>query len=299
MILAGFIFYFHVTLENYFRYLQRVYLPCRSPISYSIGTFDNRFGVSQTDFLSAMKDAEGIWEKSIGKDLFVYKTDGAMKVNLIYDDRQESTKELQKMGVVVKNDKASYEAIKSKYDSIVTQYNIAKSDFNARVSAFESRKSAYEARVDQNNKKGGADKSTYAELNAEREYLQNENVAIIDLQNKINTDVSNINALVPVLNQMVKNLNINVENYNTIGGSLGGEFDEGLYKADASGEEIDIYQFENRTKLVRVLAHELGHALGLGHNEDPKAIMYRLNNGINEKLTNTDLVALKSLCKIK
>jgi predicted Zn-dependent protease len=48
-----------------------------------------------------------------------------------------------------------------------------------------------------------------------------------------------------------------------------------------------------------VLAHELGHALGLDHNEDSKAIMYRLNNGINEKLTNTDLVALKALCGIK
>ncbi|KND48169.1 MAG: extracellular metalloprotease M10 family [Parcubacteria bacterium C7867-006] len=299
LILLGVIFYFRTTLQNYWRYLERTYFPCKSPISYSIGTFDTRFGVSKADFLSAMKEAEAIWEKPIGKDLFSYSTDGALKVNLIYDTRQETTKQLQVMGITLKNDKATYDEVKAKYETVLVQYNQEKAEFESRVSAFEIRKTTYETAVAQANRRGGADKTTYAKLTAEKEYLQNESASLVNLQNQLNKDASNVNSLVSALNDLAKALNINVKNYNTIGDNLGGEFDEGLYKVDANGEEIDIYQFDNRTKLIRVLAHELGHALGLDHNEDPKAIMYRLNNGVNEKLTNTDLIELKNLCGIK
>jgi predicted nucleic acid-binding Zn-ribbon protein len=298
-ILAFVVIYFHTTLENYWSYLKRTYLPCKSPISYSLGEFDTRFGVSKTDFLSAMKDAEAIWEKPIGKNLFDYSTGGNLKVNLIYDTRQETTSKLQSMGISLKNDRASYNEVKAKYDSVVATYDQQKIAFNNRVSAFEARKNAYEAEVARINRRGGGDKATVDRLNVEREYLQSESSGIVSDQNRLNTYVDQINSLVSALNQLATTLNINVKNFNKIGDNLGGEFNEGLYKIDKNGEEIDIYQFENRTKLVRVLAHELGHALGLDHNEDSKAIMYRLNNGINEKLTNTDLVALKLLCGIK
>ena len=299
LLLVAVLYVFRIPIYVTYKDLQKKYFPCKYPIGYSIGDFDNKFGLSKEDFLKAIKDAESIWEKSINKNLFDYSPDGELKINLVYDSRQEVTQKLKSMGIVLSNDKASYDEIKKKYDSIVAIYNQEKTIFQKRLAEFDVRKLAYENEVARVNKKGGADKATLVRLNAERDYLQSENIEILAMQDKLNNYTNQINSLVSALNQLATTLNMNVKNYNKIGDSLDGEFDEGLYKKSIDGEEIDIYQFDNRTKLVRVLAHELGHALGLEHNDDTKAIMYRLNNGVNEKLTNADLVAVKSLCKIK
>lgn len=286
-------------IKNVWTQSMTHYFPCKRPITYSIATFDQRFGLSEEDFLSALWDAEDVWEKTINKDLFKHTDDGSLKINLIYDIRQESTQQLKQMGVVVENNKASYDSLKSKYDALISEYNQDKKVFETRLSAFETRKAKYEAEVTAVNKKGGANKQTYDRLNTEKNYLAGEIIVINQLQAELNQKIVNINTLTKTLNELATTLNLNVKKFNNIGGSLGREFEEGTYTRDINGQRIDIYQFESRSKLVRVLAHELGHALGLEHIEgDTKAIMYRLNNGVNEKPTASDILELKALCGI-
>jgi len=292
-------YFYRVPLQDLYAQIKNQYLPCTEPIEYSLGKFDTKFGISKAYFLDALSDAETIWEKPIAKDLFKSTPEGRLKVNLVYDIRQESTSKLKAMGMVVETNQASYDALNAKYKSMSADYEAQKKIFNSRVIAFEARREAYENEVESINRSGGADKQAMTRMNAEKASLNQELQAINQLQNSLNEQIDNINALAVAINQLVKILNIDVKKYNTIGDAISGEFDEGVYKSGPEGQEIDIYQFDNRTKLVRVLAHELGHALGLDHNEDPKAIMYRLNNGINEKLTTSDLSQLKTLCGIK
>ena len=122
---------------------------------------------------------------------------------------------------------------------------------------------------------------------------------------KTNKRKQSFNALVEtirsaelVLNDMIRNLNLKINEYNEIGSSTGEEYDQGLYVRDETGTRIDIYQFSDRRQLVRVLAHELGHALDIDHIDNPEAIMYYLNEGINDTLTEDDLAAVKKACKI-
>ena len=208
------------------------FFPCKNPIDYTLGTFDAKCGISEKYFLSALADAEAIWEKPFGRELFVYK-DGAkdgniLKVNLVYDYRQDATEKLEDIGISVENNKASYENLKSKLTALKAEYEKAKSSFNARVKTFNERQDAYEADVKYWNDRGGASKAEYEKLERERSALKAESEKLKAEQNRINEMVEEINAMVVVLNRLIATLNLSVEKYNTTNETRGEAFEEGV-----------------------------------------------------------------------
>src|SRR3989344_3555257 len=129
--------------------LQEMAIPCKKPVAYTIGSFDRRFGLLYTDFLGALSEAEAVWEKPFGKELFIYAPEtGELAINLIYDYRQEVTVTLSDIGSTVKEDKVVYQALEAKYAGLKTEYAEAKSAYETQVEMFEEKKSTYESQVD-------------------------------------------------------------------------------------------------------------------------------------------------------
>ncbi len=276
-------------------------IPCTFPVTYSLGTLDPRFDVSKEQFIKDIGEASSLWGKAIGKELFKFEASGAdISVNLVYDTRQQSTEKLGEVGSQLDIGKREYARLKAIYESLANQVDLDKQNLEKSINEYYAESKAYNQSVQYWNDKGGAPEEEYKKLQVEKSALQNKEVSISQKQADIKVEVAQTNAAVEELNAAITKYNINVRQYNTVGSTLGEQFNEGEYVQKAFTREINIYQYGTQAELVRVLTHEFGHALGLAHiNSNPDAIMYYLNQSKNGALTKDDVAALKNICRIK
>lgn len=268
---------------------------CSTPITYSIDQFDSEFNITEGEFKSAIKEAEDIWEKASNRNLFEYSSNGKMKISLIYDYRQESTSTISNLDNNLNKDSNYYLLLKSQYETLVSKYNRDSQELNSLISSYNQKMSIYEGKLSSWNKKNGS-QDEYNRLNQEKQELENLSITIKNKQSKINADASTINQLATQLNTLANNLNLKIAKYNDVVQSSDSEFEQGNYISGLDSRLINIYQFENREKLVRVLAHELGHALGIDHIDNPEDIMYAYNIGKSDTITEADLIELSRVC---
>lgn len=272
--------------------------PCAEPIEYRIGVLDPRFGVSEAKLLADLEQASSVWEEAQGgTDLFVYNPNAALTVSLLYDERQEITQQEKALASKIHEGTLSAEAAMQEYRALRATYAAASAAYLSDAAAFKKAHDAYNARVVAYNKHGGSAQE-YAALQSDKVSLEEKTQTLESQRKKVNQLAADANALISQYNLLVERVNDHVDTINN-DGLAGTQFEEGIYISDEAGQRIEIYQFDDQTTFVRVLAHELGHALGLGHNEGVDSIMNPVNRGSNLTATEEDSLALKTLCGVK
>lgn len=273
---------------------KNIPFPCEEPLRYSLGSFDPRFGITREEFLAEISRAEKVWEDAEGKPLFEYVPDAPFAVNLIFDERQEQTLAGQKLDQSFSETKTKQETLAEKNAASLALYKKALKEYEDFLASFEKRLKEYDKDVEHWNKQGGAPPEEYEKLQNEAEKLSSLQKKLEDMRQKVNALADTVNQFAKEQVQVVDKYNSQVEGYVKRYGEPK-DFDQGVYEST----KIDIYQFDDRAHLRLVLVHELGHALGIGHVDDPLAIMYYLMEQQDPEaleLTVADRVALQGVC---
>lgn len=247
---------------------DRVQHPFDTRLRYKIGTIDPRFHINEDQLKSVLQQAADIWFIGTSKQYFIYDPNAQLSINLIYDQRQAESE-------ARRSEISRLEYTKSATNVERQKLKVSESDLNMQQRQVEQLKISYQARLEHYNQQVQNFNQSQNRSPAIRDYLETlkqqletDQINIQQQINQFNLNVVQLNQQVNTINHMNDQFNASVDQFNVRFQPR--QFDKGVF----NGREINIYEFENLDDLRLTLAHELGHGLGLMHNNDPESLMY-------------------------
>jgi regulator of replication initiation timing len=255
--------------------------PCDRVIEYDI-SFDDRFRITEDEFISFLERAEEPWEDAAGKELFRYVPGSSFKVNLIFSEEQAVLYQGRDISSELDSQQSGIDSLKSRYQSVVRRYE-------SGLREYETQLRKYEQDVEYWNTKGGAPTEIYDQLQNDEKILDAQFKEVEELRR-------NVNRLAEENNNQIQYYNDGVSNYNNLFKDPK-QFDAG----NTDGTEINIYSYDGNQELMTLITHEFGHILGIDHLEDESSVMYFLLNEQNKGgvLRTADINALNLSCRLK
>lgn len=271
--------------------------PCQEPLTYRIGTVDARFGLSRQQFVDSAGKAASVWGKPYARALFREEPKGIIEINLVYDYRQEAADKLKKLHYTIGTTKSTYDDMKVRFENLKVEFDRKNSALASDANAYKRRLGAYNAEIEvAGRQRGATTDAVYRRMETEKGELNNMRENLQARQEEVRVMADILNNMTIVINDIAGNYNLDVVKSQDTGKRLGSEFCGGDYVSKDGKKTITVYQFDDENRLIRVLAHEFGHALGLQHNDNPKAIMYRLMQSDSLDLALDDVAALRERC---
>ena len=248
------------------------YSPCDYPIPFAIGTIDPKFEITKEELLEDTKAAGSIWSGTQGKQLFVYDPESKFTVNMVYDSRQELTSKITELNENLKEQQGAIDPKIAEFKKNQAAFELKVNDLNAKISYWNSH--------------GGAPKDEYDKLTETQKALQAEAAAL-------NATAKELGQSTQQYNLSAKELNQTIGDYQSV---LLTKPEEGLYEQEGNVRKISIYIDIEQNEFLHTLTHEMGHALGLNHNNDKSSIMYPQTTSVL-KPSNNDISDLNEICR--
>lgn len=261
-------------------------------LTYKIAAVDPRLGLSQEQLIEITQQAADVWKQGTGRNYFTYDPNAKLEIKLAYDEDQDRSAQRQKISAQFK--KEQQQAIDEQQEIKQLKQTLGKtqSDLEGKKQVLNEKLQKLDQQIHQ-----------FKQGNSAVEY---DAKSLAKMQKDLNKQSVDLKKEIAAYNQQATVLNKKISHFNQINDAFNASlkqfqqtaqadlFKKGIY----NGKQIVVYEFQSVEDLRETIAHELGHALGLKHNDQPGSLMYSVRKNedtSNVTVTDADRNALNLL----
>ena len=247
--------------------------PCNEPLTWTIGRVDPEFDISRDSLQTLVLKVGDLWSDAAGQPVLQYRDSGRVEVNLIYGKEQKITDEENQFSKRLSHMKLQLYVLDQQYEELHQAHKTIEIKYNRWFSEHSQKVERYNNLVKRRKNTGVLSREEKEKLTELEKQIKALEQKLRSAERDLNKKVEQLQALSNRIDEMEEQANRQVYVYNSRFEPVR-MFHQGEYVNDTNREQINIYEFENKARLQLVLAHEVGHALGLKHNQNPASVMY-------------------------
>ncbi|MCG5530055.1 matrixin family metalloprotease [Halorhodospira halochloris] len=274
--------------------------PCQRPLAYSITEVDARYDIDRDELGRQIAEAASLWEEAAGRSLFRRVDDNPeLEIRLVYGELQGHLERQRDSHEELKQEQERHRERWDAFRERVQRFEQRWEEHEQQVTDYEQRQVSFERDVERWNR-GEVERTAQARerLKSEQEELQQEAVTLNDRAAQLRNRSAQLEQRQNQLLAEQQRLNDYADRLRSQAERIQG-FQAGEYEGRGREGRITVYQFRDRQELRTILAHELGHALGIGHVEGRRSVMYPTMSEANrdvDSLSRHDRAALREVC---
>jgi hypothetical protein len=253
---------------------------CQTPLGWRLGNLDPEFGLTATQAEAMIHQAATMWNDNIGQQLLRHDPVNGFLIDFKFDARQQ---QLLTQRLLQRNLTRYDDAIEPGLQQIPEKV----AELNRQIADFHQQKTELETQINQWRPTNPNADAQRRQLEQQQQRLVRDAEWLIEQREQLLRDQNYLNETIRQRNELVETAQPT---------ELSVAFEVGLMTIRQQQRTMTIFAFSSETDLIATIAHEFGHAFGVGHTQDPASIMFHQLTPLQQQLTQVDVDAWRNTC---